>query len=78
LRISFFEGSRARLPLKRVIVGPARSQEKLAEKVKIARALVEKGVPVDRSNTPWIPPVGGMPVQEGCTFARWLGAFRPF
>ena len=74
LRIALFEGSNVRLPISRVIVGPSRSQEELAEKGKIARALVGQGVPVNWSKTPWIPPVEAVPKDGALT--RWLRTFR--
>jgi hypothetical protein len=65
LRIALFEGRGVTLPIKRVIVGPARSRDEMAEKVKIARNLVGDGVQVDCSHTPWIPPVGALAPLKG-------------
>jgi Protein of unknown function (DUF2971) len=49
--ISLFEGLTTELPIKRVIVGPSRNQEKNFE---LARTLLPKDLPVTKSATPFI------------------------
>jgi hypothetical protein len=58
LRLALFEGMSVRLPIKRVIVGPARNRAELAEKASFALNLVGNAISVSFSETPWIPPVG--------------------
>ena len=51
--IPLFEGSDARLPIERIIVGPSRRQ---ADNAAFARELLGPSVPIVCSVTPWVPP----------------------